>query len=177
MLCFLCMGSAFTSFHLCPALTQLLVNYVAHYSWLLSRVVGLVGTDFNLVTVERWAPSGGSGGRPDDVVKPSGCRVSPLLTFFTFSEDAVVTDFREKSEITPPVKVEVCLFKAITCSCAVETGPWRDVEVFLLIECHHSQPAEFVNVNRSLCPTCSSAKHDKDQQPTQCIKCQGDLHI
>lgn len=177
MLCCLSMGFAFTSFHLCPPLTQLLVNYVAHYSWLLSRVVGLEGADFNLVTVEQWAPSGGSssGGSPDDVLKPSGCSVSPLL--FTFAEDAVVTDFRGTSETTLPVKVEVCLFKAITRSCAVETGPWRDVEVSHLMECHHSQPAEFVNVNRSRCPICSSAKHDEDQQPTQCRKCQGDLHI
>lgn len=51
------------------------------------------------------------------------------------------------------------------------------VEVFLLIECHHSQPDEFVNVNRSLCPIRSSVKCDKDQQPMQRRKCQGDLHI
>lgn len=34
-------GFAFTSFHLRPALTQLLVNYVARYSWLLSRVLSV----------------------------------------------------------------------------------------------------------------------------------------
>lgn len=65
--------SAFTSFHLRPALTLPLVNYVAHYSWLLSRAsIGIEGADFNLVTFEQWAPSGGSFGRPDNVVtKPS----------------------------------------------------------------------------------------------------------
>lgn len=49
MLCCYNMGFAFTSFHLCPALTQRLVNYVQHYSWLPSRIV-MVGADFNLVT-------------------------------------------------------------------------------------------------------------------------------
>lgn len=65
-----------------------------------------------------------------------------------------------------PAKVELCLFKAIRHRCAMETGSWWGVEVFLLIECHHSQPDEFVNVNRSLCPIRSSVKYEKDQ-PSQ----------
>lgn len=51
------------------------------------------------------------------------------------------------------------------------------LEVFLHIECHRSQPDEFVNVIGPRCSICSSERSDKDEQPAQRRKCQGDLHI
>lgn len=50
MLCCYYMGFAFTSFHHRPALTQLLANYVAHYSWLLSRALSV----WRGQTLTRW---------------------------------------------------------------------------------------------------------------------------
>lgn len=39
MLCCYYICFAFTSIYICPALTQLLVKYVPHYSWLLSNAL------------------------------------------------------------------------------------------------------------------------------------------
>lgn len=65
MLCCYYMGWAFTLFHL--VLPSPSCWWVMYYSsWLLSSL-GMAGADFNLVTFEQWAPSGGS---PVVVMKP-----------------------------------------------------------------------------------------------------------
>jgi len=53
------------------------------------------------------------------------------------------------------------------------------VRACLLIECHHSLPDEFVNVNRSHAVRFAGrgAKCDGDKQPTRGGECQGDLNI
>lgn len=98
-----------------------------------------------------------------------------------FSPEEVAKRWAEEWHISSSLQSWTCWwFKAI-CSCYTQS--WRNklavgyLEVFLLIECHFSQPEKFVNVNRSCFSICSLEKCDKDEQPTQCGKCQGRFHI
>lgn len=68
LLCCHYSGFAFTSSHLRPALTQLMVNCATLFLAAIQNLIGMVGADFNLVTFEQCAPSGGNCGSPEDVV-------------------------------------------------------------------------------------------------------------
>lgn len=161
-----------------------MVNSVPHYSWVVSRALLLTSqADFNLVTFEQWAAFHGSS--PDSVIKTS----SVFVLFMRHTSCPVLLLYRKlfnyrllkHSETTRLAACKgTCWLRAATCSCVILRGGNRTLvghSAFLLIECHRSQPDESVNVNRSRCSICSLKKSDKDEQPVQCRKCQGDLHI
>lgn len=67
----------------------------------IQSLIGMAGADFNLVTFEQWAPSGGSPDNMESLVNDSyQLHSASTADIFMLSEDAVVTDFEGKSATT-----------------------------------------------------------------------------